>query len=250
LKKITMVICFCLLFAMIPAPVINTMTPPPIRVILDDETLVFDVFPIVVNGRVMVPMRGIFEALGAEVEWDYDSRTITASKDDLVIIAVVGSLNIQIGDRFMTMEIAPMIASGRTLVPIRFVTEAFGADVLWDEVKRTVHIRSAQINEDTTPTPAQEPVVLHRGRLMVLYHANGGIGAPISNTVTINEDGSVRFRHPRTEPRKEGYTFIGWLFENDGSFRIDRPGGTVWVLDLDISRNETITYFAQWERDE
>jgi len=245
LKKVSVFICFCLLFASLPVQVNSEMSLPAIRVLLDGEVLEFDVSPIIVGGRVMVPMRGVFEALGASVEWDYESRTITATKDDLVIISSIGSLNMQVGEYSITMDVAPMIVFGRTLVSVRFVTEAFGVDILWDEVKRTVHINTAQISQETAE---QETVTAHRGRLMVMYHANGGVGAPISNTVTINEDGSVRFRHSRVEPRKEGYTFIGWLFENDRDFAINEPGSTVLVLDLDIHRNETITYFAQWER--
>ena len=247
-KKLTMLICFCLLFLMLSIQVNGEISPPPIRVLLDGEVLEFDVSPMIVGGRVMVPMRGIFEALGASVEWDYESRTITAIKDDLTIISSIGTPNMQIGKHSITMDVAPMIVFGRTLVSVRFVTEAFGVDILWDEVKRTVHISTAQIGQDTDPAPAEESVPAHRGRLMVMYHANGGVGAPISNTVTINEDGSVRFRHSRVEPRKEGYTFIGWLFENDGDFVINKPGTMVLVLDLDINHNETITYFAQWER--
>jgi len=244
LKKMMMLICFGLLFAAFPVQVSGEVSPMPIRVLLDSEALEFDVAPMIVGGRVMVPMRGIFEAMGALVEWDYDSRTITATKDDLVIISSIGSPKMQIGEYFITMDVAPMLAFGRTLVSVRFVVEAFGVDILWDEVKRTVHISTEQVEQEA----AQDTVIAPRGRLMVMYHANGGIGAPISNTVDINEDGSVRFRHSRVEPRKEGYTFIGWLFENDGSFAINEPGSTVLVLDLDISRNETITYFAQWER--
>jgi len=223
------------------------ISPAPIRVILDGEALTFDVAPTIVGGRVMVPMRGIFEVLGATVEWDYDTRTITATKDELVIVTAIGEPNMQIGAQVIAMDIAPMLIWGRTMVPVRFVTEAFGVNVLWDEVKRTVHIDTAQVDEDTEPTPARERI----GRLMVMYHANGGIGAPISNTVTINEDGSVRFRLSRSEPRKEGYTFIGWLFENDYmNFYINEPGDHVLVLDLDPTQNEFITYFAQWERNE
>jgi len=248
-KKTIVFISLFLAVATFPAITLNALNPPPtIRVFLDGELLAFDVAPIMADGRVMVPMRTIFEALGAQLEWDEESRAITATRDGIIIVAKIGNPNIRVGDEWLAMDVTPMIVDGRTLVPIRFVAEAFGIDVTWQEIGGSVHIVTYVAETYEEAAPKQEPVTMHRGRLMVMYHANGGIGAPISNTITISEDGAVRFRHPSSYPRKEGYTFIGWLFENDSSFSIDEPGGIVWVLDLDTSRNETITYVAQWER--
>jgi len=248
-KKIIVLISLFLAVTILPAITPSALTPPPsIRVFLDGELLTFDVAPRMADGRVMVPMRAIFEALGAEVEWDEDSRTITATRDGVVIVATIGNPNMRVGDDWLAMDVTPMIVDGRTLVPIRFVSEAFGIEVTWREIGGSVYIVTYVAEAYEEAAQKQEPITLHRGRLMVMYHSNGGVGAPISNTITIGEDGSVRFRHPRAEPRKEGYTFIGWLLENDDNFLIDEPGRIVWVLDLDISRNETIVYFAQWER--
>jgi len=202
----------------------------------------------------MVPMRAIFESLGATVEWDNETRIITATKDDIVVTAAIGNPNMRVGDKWISMDITPMIINERTFVPIRFVSEAFGIDVMWSEVEQIVYINTnvSDVYEEenvSALSPRREHTIPHRGRLMVMYHANGGIGAPISNTVTINEDGSVRFIHSRSEPRKEGYTFLGWRLENDEHFPINAPGSIVWVLDLDPDRNETIIYFAQWERE-
>lgn len=271
LKKLIAFGCFCLLVTMFQVDSISAALPA-ITVVLDGEALVFDVSPRNIDGRIMVPMRTIFETLGADVEWDDETGTITASKDGVYVISVVGDPSMKVGSNTIIMDIAPMIVEGRTLVPIRFVAEAFGIDIDWDEARHEVYISTmdaiydsaipqlpssdtakevGENQENPTQTdirPRQEPVILHRGRLMVMYHANGGVGAPISNTRTIEEDSSVRFRHPLSEPRKEGYAFIGWLFENDMNFGIEEPGGRVLVLDLDPNENEFITYFAQWER--
>ena len=265
LKKITALICLSLVMAFSPLA-LAANEGNEIIILLDGENLEFDVSPVIVSDRVMVPMRAIFEALGADVKWDYTTGTVTAVRDDISVTAVIGDNRMQVNDRYAEMPIAPVIVGDRTLVPIRFISEAFGAYVHWEESRQIVYIDSSidylhsgvvtesivEVPALTLPLPAApeqtEQAQRHPGRLMVMYHANGGVGAPISNTVTIAEDGSVRFRHPFSEPRKEGYTFIGWRFENMDEFEIDEPGRRVIVLDLDPYVNETVTYFAQWER--
>ena len=112
----------------------------PIQVVLDGSPLAFDVPPANIGGRAMVPMRVIFEALGASVEWDSASNTVTAIKEDTVVRASIGSAYIDVNGSSSTMDVAPLIWDGRTLVPVRFISEAFGCDVRWDGDTSTVYI--------------------------------------------------------------------------------------------------------------
>jgi hypothetical protein len=91
----------------------------------------------------MVPMRVIFEALGADIEWNDSTRTISATRGDLVVRTTVGNRVIDVNGNQITMDTAPVIINGRTLVPIRFVSEALGSGVAWDSSTRTVFITSA-----------------------------------------------------------------------------------------------------------
>jgi len=116
-----------------------------ITVVLDGRTLQFDVQPTIIDGRTMVPMRVIFEELGANVEWDGATRTITATSSDLVVRTTVGNRVIDVNGNRITMDVAPIIIDGRTLVPVRFVSEAFGADVEWEAGTRTVFIVSESV---------------------------------------------------------------------------------------------------------
>jgi len=109
---------------------------------LDGGPLPFDVPPMVVEGRTMVPMRVIFEALGATVSWDDATRTITATRDGLVVRATVGDRVIHVNNQRVTMDVAPVIVNGRTLVPVRFVSEALDAEVDWYAAGNTVFITS------------------------------------------------------------------------------------------------------------
>lgn len=117
-----------------------------IRVAIDEEYIDFDVPPQMINSRTMVPLRAIFEALGAEVFWDGDTRTVTATKDEVIVVATIGNTTMYVDDEVKTMDIAPMIIENRTLVPVRFVAEAFGCEVEWDGDNRIVNITSEEAN--------------------------------------------------------------------------------------------------------
>jgi len=127
---------------------------------LDGRMLEFDVQPRIIDNRTMVPMRVIFEELGANVEWDGTTRTITATSSDLVVRTTVGNRVIDVNGNRITMDVAPVIVDGRTLVPVRFVSEAFGANVEWDANTRTVYIFSEPPNiyiDGSEPSPWIEP---------------------------------------------------------------------------------------------
>lgn len=112
-----------------------------ITVILDGTTLDFDVAPQLVNDRTMVPMRAIFEALGASVSWDGDNRKITSVKGDKTVEMTIDDYIMNVNGTQIKLDSAPFIAEGdRTLVPARAVAESFNADVSWIGDSKTVLI--------------------------------------------------------------------------------------------------------------
>lgn len=94
--------------------------------------------PIIHKGSALVPVRAVTEAYGATVEWDDETQTITITKDETVIVLQIGSLTATVNGEEKELTVAPEIHKGRTLVPIRFVAEAFGLDVDWDNDSRTI----------------------------------------------------------------------------------------------------------------
>jgi len=113
---------------------------PNISVHLEGEPLVFDVPPQLINGRTMVPMRTIFEALGAQVNWHAASQTATGTRDDTEISLTIGSSSAIVNERTVTIDQPSVVINGRTLVPVRFIAESFGVNVDWDAATRTVTI--------------------------------------------------------------------------------------------------------------
>ena len=121
-----------------------------IQVTVDGTPLSFDQPPVMQGGRVMVPLRGIFEGLGAEVRYDARLRSIKATKGATVVELSLGSREAAVNGAPMTLDVPADTLGGRTMVPLRFVSEALGAQVKWSPSSRSVAIAS-------TSDPGGEP---------------------------------------------------------------------------------------------
>lgn len=124
---------------------------PAIGVLLDGSQLSFPVAPVAESGTILVPLRVIFEALGATVT--FDSGVITATKGGKVIQLTLGSATARVGQEIRQLQVPAKAVNGSTLVPLRFVSEAFGAKVNWDQDTRSVIILSA--GDTTVPPPTE-----------------------------------------------------------------------------------------------
>lgn len=110
------------------------------RVTINGQDINFDVPPAMKSGRTLVPLRAIFEAMGAAVAWDGATQTISAVKDDKSINLTVNSTIAKNGDEELQLDVPATMYKDRTLVPLRFVGEAFGGEVTWDGATRSVSI--------------------------------------------------------------------------------------------------------------
>lgn len=107
---------------------------------VDHQKLSPDAPPTIVNGRTLVPLRSIFEALNADVQWDAATATASASKADTTVSIQIGSTTAAVNGASQTLDVPAQIIGNRTFVPARFVSEALHADVSWDAVTQTVYI--------------------------------------------------------------------------------------------------------------
>jgi len=95
---------------------------------------------VVENDRVLVPMREIFEALGATISWDGEKRQVNAQKEADNLVFTIGENMLYKNGEAKEMGTEAIIKNDRTLVPVRAVSESFGAQVGWDGENRTVTI--------------------------------------------------------------------------------------------------------------
>lgn len=115
--------------------------PDGITVILDGEIVVFDsAQPTLINSRTMVPMRKIFEALGAVVEWDNTTQTAKAVKDDMTVEIAIGSNVMYSNGNAIEIDSPALLLRSKTYVPVRFISNALGAKVDWDQTKQIVYL--------------------------------------------------------------------------------------------------------------
>jgi len=113
----------------------------PPTVIVNGSSLAFDVSPTIENGRTLVPLRTIFEALGATVQWDDITNTVTAAKSGTEIKLTIGGQASKNGQT-VNLDVPAKVIDGRTMVPLRFVGEAMGCQVSWDGDTQTISIVS------------------------------------------------------------------------------------------------------------
>ncbi len=115
-----------------------------VTVYVNDGKLEFDSEPIIVQDRVMVPMRAIFEALGATVSWDSGTGTAIGVKDGVSVSLTIGSRTMYVGSKVVDLDAAPILSDtgDRTLIPLRAVSEAYSFDVEWDNPTKTAYIGS------------------------------------------------------------------------------------------------------------
>ena len=92
--------------------------------------------------RTLVPMRDIFEAVGAVVQWDESTQTVIAVKDSSFVTLQIGSEKAFVNSEEKQLDVKALIKDDRTFVPLRFVSEALGAEVEWDNDNYTVVIKT------------------------------------------------------------------------------------------------------------
>lgn len=120
----------------------ETQPLPPPSIVLDGLPLTFTVPPMIVQDRTMVPFRVLAEVIGVQVSWHGETRTIDAHAPDRNVRLVIGADSALVNGVQVTLDVPPLIVDDRTLVPLRFFGEAFGAEIGWNGETRTVTIRS------------------------------------------------------------------------------------------------------------
>ena len=124
---------------------------PEVTVVVDGEALAFDVSPVIIQERTMVPMRAIFERLGAAVDWVQEEQIIIAAKGSLFVSLKIGSETMIVQDvaedavqTKILLDSPPVLIDSRALVPVRAVSDSLGANVEWIPETYTVRITTQE----------------------------------------------------------------------------------------------------------
>ncbi|HEY9062335.1 MAG TPA: DUF5050 domain-containing protein [Pseudobacteroides sp.] len=144
MKKSILSIFAVLVFLLCFTGMVSQGASKDIRVTLGGDFLTLDTKPVVEKGRTLVPMRAIFEGLDAYLTWDEKTKTITVLKGKKTIKLKIGSKTATLDGKSIPLELPAKIAAGRTMVPLRFVAEALGAEVEWDNDQRIIKIQRVE----------------------------------------------------------------------------------------------------------
>ncbi|MBQ8264655.1 MAG: copper amine oxidase N-terminal domain-containing protein [Oscillospiraceae bacterium] len=126
-----------------PVPIVISLTVDEPYITVDGEKALIDAQgtkPIISGGRTLLPIRAVIEAMGGDVKWDGGSKTISLSLGEKTLNLRVDSSEMWDSEGTYTIDTAPVIVGGRTMVPLRAVVEYFGAKVAWEGAARTATI--------------------------------------------------------------------------------------------------------------
>lgn len=249
-----------------------------ISVVINEERLVSDVDPIVVNERTMLPMRAVLEGIGAKVEWANEIQTAIAIKGQTEVRLREGSEYATVNGEDIWLDSPVVSISGRMFVPVRFVAETFDMDVSWDNEKRIVTIedkkyemiKSGRVNagrgsfyigqsEDELISSMGSPNRKDRsekGFLWYIYNddysryvqvgvEDGKVVAIYTNSNDLEYDGRVRFgmMSPNIEAEfPDGRSFF------DGKYDI-YVEDQVLTLFVDVHESNTVTALLLMDED-
>ena len=151
MKKIC---CFFALIALLTA-VIPSFAEE-ISLFLNGNKITCDPAPVIENGRTLIPARALFEEMGAAVSWDGENQRVGIDYGNIKISMTIGDRTAVVSDKAVGLDVPPAIINGRTMIPLRFVSESIGADVSWDGEKRAVSVTMADENgseKEDDPAP-------------------------------------------------------------------------------------------------
>ncbi|MEW6662520.1 MAG: copper amine oxidase N-terminal domain-containing protein [Bacillota bacterium] len=117
----------------------------------------FDVPPVIKDGRTLIPVRAISEGLGAQVQWDAENRKVTITKGEVVVVLYLDSKTVEVNGQTVTLEVPAQSINSRTFVPLRFVSEALGVKVKYDDETGDIEIEDeeAALEEEETEETEQ-----------------------------------------------------------------------------------------------
>ena len=177
------------------------------RITVNDKPL--EVAPISQNGRVLVPMRAIFESLGARLNYDEHTHTITADGNGHAVQLQIGNQSALVDSRSVSLDVPARIVGASTYVPLRFVAQSLGAVVGYDNASSlvTISLGGTTFSSDSTDASTSERV----GSMLPAPNATIGTGYPTISAViggnvpvgnaSLTVDGSTSPTRPRSMGR-------------------------------------------------
>lgn len=243
MKKVSILLVFALLlvnFGLILTNPAQVDAASPIKMIVNDATLSADVAPVIESGRTLVPLRSICDALKARVSYDDKTKTVTAKKGQTTVKLTLGQKVGYKNGKAISLDVPGKILKGRTLVPTRFIAEAFDCQVTWNATSRTVTVDrfagksgTIKLSGSTSVQPLAEELAAafkKKNPSVQITIAGGGSGVGIKDVA----DGKVNIGNSsRFLTQDEAATLVPHVIANDAVVVVVNPGNSVKNLTTD-----------------
>lgn len=144
---------------MIPVSAVSAATLRPdanIKVFLEGKRLSFDIDPVQTQGTTLVQFTTIFKALGLKYTWDQETKTINGYNEELQLRLTINDPISNVNGYNILLNVAPTVYQNKTLVPLRFVSEATGMKVTWNAAAKTINIDNNP-NRELIEVPSLDP---------------------------------------------------------------------------------------------
>lgn len=174
------------------------------------------------QSRIQVPVRPVCEALGAELDWNEKTQTVTITRGKITVKLVINSNAIDINGAQKQMDTAATIKQGRTYVPVRFVSEAFGAKVDWIKEQDSVFITLA---EETDMADAAS---------LAQFEANHRVFVAAISMYIAEHDGDI----------PQSFDDLTQYF-TDIDMYLNSPAGAMYVITVDAERLTLLSRYKE-----
>lgn len=233
MKKYIIVLCFLMAFiSLMPGSSVLAEPTDDISIYLNSEKVNLDFPPLIREGRTLVPVRGLFEKMGAAVDWDGTNKQVIINNNEKAIVLTLNECTALVDNEEVKLDVPVKLFWARAYIPLRFIAENMSYDVRWSEKTRTVFI--------------SDPV----------------IRVPVQDSTTLKESPAVNRINPGSivsvaleENPTTGYTWHSSLSDNnvlacesnefygaDGSKLVGAPGIRLWKFKSIANGSGTITF--------
>ncbi|RXJ02940.1 copper amine oxidase N-terminal domain-containing protein [Anaerobacillus alkaliphilus] len=244
--KQTVVVLLVLLLALPSYVGANTQ---PIKIIVDGVPISSDQAPIIVDGRTLVPVRAIFEALDAKVSYVSATKQVIGTRDNTTVILTLGSNRAIVNNEVKILDVPAQTVNGRTLVPVRFVSEALGDDVKYNASRREVVITRKYSSNVTVKdvnnfgdgrdievsfNKAQNEALVDHYRIMMVKTSKAN-SFTLSNA---NQTSSNYYTYVAKEGKNIKRTLNSYTMDTDGAYIQSGVSYTAFILT--VGRNGSV----------
>ncbi|MGB4439513.1 MAG: beta-propeller domain-containing protein [Sedimentibacter sp.] len=227
-----------------------------VTVYVDNEKIEFDVNPFIENGRTLVPLRGVFEKLGAEVDWNKNISEVVIMDENNEIEMLLGNDKVMVNGEINNIDVPTKMINSRTFAPLRFISEKLGHDVTWDASTNSVYItRNSTIPVSRNMVAA----VGSKENLIALLEYNSKLynyiwmerGVALTDdAVSIDKDSETVSESPQAESSQQDSSDTnnqvegvqeGDIIKNDGKHIFINSEGELKIIDSDPNNLRIIT---------